>query len=162
MIRRLIKFTLILLPALIGVVVCTAVGKKIVDGYKLRHEAQPPKIANGTPVPRGFLVNLDTRRDEYAKVTQGRVLLVFVTTGCDACRKELLNLAQAAPTLKSSVQVYGVGVEEPDEVKNFVQDKHEGFPILLDHGAQILARLGFKYMPTKVLLQDGRVSRIWY
>jgi len=142
--------------------VCTAVGKKVVDHYKLRHDVQPSSIASGTPLPHGVLVNIETRRDEYSNVTQGRVLLVFVTTDCDACRKELLNLAQAAPTLKSSLQVYGVGVEDPDEVKNFVQDRHEGFPILLDHGAQILARLGFKYMPTKVLLKDGRVSRIWY
>jgi peroxiredoxin len=162
MFRRLVKFTAILLPSLIGVVLCTAVGKKIVDRYKLRNQVQPISIANGTPLPHGFLVNIDTRRDEYSNVTRGKVLLVFITTGCDACRKELLNLSQAAPSLKSSVQVYGVGIEDPDEVKNFVQDKHEGFPILLDHGAYILARLGFKYMPTKVLLNDGRVSRIWY
>jgi peroxiredoxin len=160
MIRRLAKFTAILLPALIGVLVCTAIGKKLVDRYKTSGDFHAAPA--GASLPHGPLIDLDTRHDEYENVTRGRVLLLFISTGCDACRKELLNLSQAAPTLVSKVKVYGVGIEDRDEVGRFVQGKHEGVPILLDHGAEVLARLGFKFMPTKVLLQDGRVSRIWY
>ena len=88
--------------------------------------------------------------------------MVFVTTDCDACRKELSNVSQAVPSLASNVTVYGVGIEDRDSVSTFVEANHIVFPILLDHGAVILTRLGFKFMPTKVLLQDGVIAKIWY
>lgn len=161
MIKRLLKFTAVLLPALLGIALCTVIGKRIVDHYKNRGGDFHP-AASGSLLPRAPLVNIETHRDEYPNVTKGRVLLVFISTGCDACRKELSNLSQAMPSLAAKVKIYGVGVEERDEVARFVQGNHDGFPILLDHGATVLARLGFRFMPTKVLLRDGEISRIWY
>jgi len=66
------------------------------------------------------------------------------------------------PSLASRVTVYGVAIEDRDSVKTFMEANPVDFPILLDHGAVILARLGFKFMPTKVLLQDGVIAKLWY
>ena len=89
-------------------------------------------------------------------------MLVFVTTDCDACSKELVNVSQAQPSLASKVTVYAVGIEDRESVNTFIQANHVAVPVLLDPGAVIISRLGFKLMPTKVLLQDGVILRIWY
>jgi peroxiredoxin len=119
-------------------------------------------VPAGSLLPRAPLVNLETNHDEYQRVAKGKVLLVFVTTDCDACRKELSNLSQVAPSLASRITVYGVGIEDRDSVKTFIDANPVGFPILLDHGAAILSSLGFRIMPTKVLVQDGVIGKIWY
>src|SRR6185295_6666362 len=104
-------------------------------------------------LPQGTLINLRSNHDEYQEVAKGKVLLVFLTTDCDACKKEIVNVSQAIPSLVSKVRVYGVFIEKREYVKPFMQENDIEFPILLDHGARILKQLGFSLMPTKVLLQ---------
>lgn len=158
--RNLLKLSAIVLPAMLGITLTIVVSQRILEHRRVR----TPELAApaGSLLPRAPLVNLKTNHDDYQHVTSGKVLLVFVTTDCDACRKELSNVSQVVPSLASKVTVYGVLIEDRDSVNTFVEANHVAFPILLDHGAAILSRLGFKYMPTKVLLQDGIITKIWY
>jgi peroxiredoxin len=158
--RNLLKLSAIILPALLGIAVTIVVSQGILE-YR---RGKPPEHAApaGSLLPRAPLVNLQTNRDEYQNVTSGRVLLVFVTTDCDACGKELVTVSQIVPSVASKITVYGVGIEDRDSVKTFIEANHVAFPVLLDHGAVILSRLGFKLMPTKVLLKDGIITKIWY
>lgn len=158
--RNFLKLSAIVLPALLGIAVTIVVSQRILE----HHRVKPPERAApaGSLLPRAPLVNLQTNRDDYQNVTRGKVLLVFVTSDCDACRKELVNVSQVVPSLASKVTVYGVGIEDRDSVNTFIEGNHVAFPILLDRGAVILSRLGFKLMPTKVLLQDGIITKIWY
>src|SRR6185503_4461577 len=99
----------IILPAILGSALTIVVSQKIIE-YR---RAKPPEHAApaGAALPRAPLVNLKTNRDDYQNVTRGKVLLVFVTTDCDACSKELVNMAQVEPSLGSKVMVYVVGIE---------------------------------------------------
>ena len=159
--KTLLKLSAIILPGLLGIVVAIVVSQRIFEHYRVKSGAVPTAPASSL-LPRAPLVSLQTNHDEYQNVIKGKVLLVFVTTDCDACRKELSNVSQAVPSLASKVTVYGVGIEDRDSVISFMEANHVGLPILLDHGAVILARLGFKFMPTKVLLHDGVITKIWY
>src|ERR1041385_448086 len=159
--KRLFRFVAIVLPGLLGIILSSVAANKIFERYSVK-PADVLAAQNGSFLPRAPLVNLNNNHDEYQNVIRGKVLLLFVTTDCDACGKELSNVSDIAPRLLSKVRVYGVGIEDPDSVKTFAEKNHVGFPMLLDHGATILARLGFRYMPTKVLLQDGVISKIWY
>jgi peroxiredoxin len=158
--RNLLKLSAIVLPAMLGIAVTIVVSQRILE----HRRPKTPELAApaGSLLPRARLVSLQTNHDDYQTVTKGKVLLVFVTTDCDACRKELANVSQVVPSLASKVTVYGVGIEDRESVKTFIEANPVGFPILLDHGAAILSRLGFKFMPTKVLLQDGIITKIWY
>lgn len=151
----------IVLPALIGILVSAFVAMRILERYR-SHPVEVRSAPTGSTLPRAPLANLTTRKDEYQNVTKGKVLLVFVTTDCDACRKELINASQAAPSLTSRVNVYGIGIEEPDTVKQFAEVNHVDLPMLWDHGAVMLRQLGFRLMPTKVLVQDGVILKIWH
>jgi peroxiredoxin len=159
--RRLLKVSIIILPAALGILVSSFIAQRIFERYRAR--ASPNRVAtSGSFLPRGPMIDLHTNHDEYETVTKGKVLLTFLTTDCDACKKEVSNISQAIPSLASKVRVYGVCIEDRDSVIPFAEENHVDFPILLDHGGRILTRLGFRLMPTKVLLQNGIVTRIWY
>jgi peroxiredoxin len=158
--RGLFKLRIIL-PAVLGILVSSFIGQRVLERY--RTKTAPDRVAaSGSSLPRGAMINLHTNHDEYETVTKGKVLLVFLTTGCDACKKEIPNISQAIPTLASRVRIYGVCIEDRDSVIPFAEENHIDFPILLDHGGRILTRLGFRYMPTKVLLENGMITKIWY
>ncbi len=161
--RKLLKLSAIALPAMLVFVATVLVSQRIL-GYRRGLPAVSTErvVPAGSLLPRAPLVNLQTNRDDYQKVAKGKVLLLFVTTDCDACRKELSTLSQVAPSLASRVTVYGVGIEDRDSIKTFIDANPVDFPVLLDHGAAILSSLGFRLMPTKVLLQDGVIRKIWY
>jgi len=151
----------IVLPAILGFAVSGVVFHKILDRYP-NVAIRDTVHATLPTLPRGSMVNLSSGTDEYDEVVTGKVLLVFLTIDCDACKTEVSNLVQAVPSLSSSVRVYGVYIEPRDKVGQFIENTQINFPVLLDNGGAILARLGFKFMPTKILLDDGRIKRIWY
>ena len=157
--RNLLKLSAIVLAAMLGIVTIV-VSERILEHRRVKPAERVAPA--GSLLPRAPLVNLQTNHDDYQNVTRGKVLLVFVTTDCDACRKELSNVSQVVSSLASKVAVYGVGIEDRDSVRTFIESNHVAFPILLDHGAVILSHLGFRLMPTKVLLQDGVITKIWY
>jgi peroxiredoxin len=158
--RKVVKLGVIVLPALLGITGTVFVSERIRQHY--RFESPESATPSGSLLPRARLINLQTNHDDYQNVTRGKVLLLFVTTDCDACRKELSNVSQVAPGLASKLTVYGVGIEDRASVKNFLAANPINFTFLLDPGAVILSRLGFKLMPTKVLLQNGVITKVWY
>jgi peroxiredoxin len=158
--RGFLKLSIIL-PGVLGILVSSFIGQRVLERYRTKPAAN--RVApSGSALPRASMIGLQSNHDEYETVTKGKVLLVFLTTECDACKKEVSNMSQAIPSLASKVKIYGVCIEERDKVIPFVEENHIDFPILLDHGGRILIRLGFRYMPTKVLLEDGIISKLWY
>lgn len=158
--RKSLMLCAIILPFILGIATIVA-SQKIIAHFA----AKPPaaQVARArSPLPQAPLINLSTNHDDYQNVIKGRVLLLFITTDCDACRKELSNASQIAAGISSTVTIYGVGIEDKESVRTFIEANHVDLPILLDYRAAILGRLGFKLMPTKVLLQDGMITRIWY
>jgi peroxiredoxin len=108
------------------------------------------------------MINLQTNQDDYEKLKTGKVLLVFLTRGCDACRKEIPNIAQALPSLAPKMAIYGVYLEERSVIDRFVQENQISFPILLDVGGRVFAGLGIKLIPAKVLVEDGTITKVWF
>jgi peroxiredoxin len=159
-VKPIYKFSIILLCGLMGVV-AIVLCQRILERHRVKPDTAPTGLI-GSRLPGGTLINLQTNHNEYENIKKGKVLLLFLTTDCDACRKEVGNVSQVLPALASKVAVFGVGIEDRDEVTAFAEKNRMNFPILLDHGAVILNRLGFKFMPTKVLLRDGVITKIWY
>lgn len=108
------------------------------------------------------MINLQTNQDDYEKLNKGKVLLVYLTRGCDACKKDIPNISEALPSLAPRMAVYGVYVEDRGEVASFVEENHITFPILLDIGGRVLAGLGITRIPAKVLLEDGTITKVWF
>ena len=156
--KTLFKFSMVLVSGLAGIAVAIVVAQGVLKWYPTKPVTSPV----GRMLPSGRLINLATNRNEYQNVTKGRVLLVFVTTDCDACRKELSSISQIAPGLASRLAIYAIGIEDRRSVETFVESELADVPVLLDPGAAILEQLGFRLMPTNVLLHDGVITKIWY
>lgn len=108
------------------------------------------------------MINLETNQNDYERLKKGKVLLVFFTTGCGACKKEIPNITEALPRLIPKMAVYGVFVEERSEVEPFVHENRIEFPVLLDVGGRVFAGLGVTLIPAKVLMQDGTITKTWF
>ena len=152
----------IVLPALVGVFVSAFVSQKFLEWYQRPAFNKDEPTTLNSVLPRSRLINLQTNDDEFNNVIKGKVLLVFLTVDCDACKTEVLNVAQALPSLSANVTTYGVYIEPREEVRSFVETHQINVPILLDTGGRILGQLGFKFMPTKVLLENGTIRKMWY
>lgn len=152
---------ILVLPALVGVIVSAVVSQKFLEWYRTPSHKDHTAPVNAL-LPRSQLINLQTNNDEYENVIKGKVLLVFLTIDCGACKTEVFNIAQAFPSLGSNMATYGVYIERREDVLLFVEKQQINFPILLDTGGRMLGKLGFKLMPTKVLLENGSIKKLWY
>src|SRR5437868_4304008 len=130
--KRISKI-IIIAPAFIGLIVFFFILLKIRQ-KRMNYSVSPTVDISHSYLPKGKLINLQTNRDDYESLKSGKVLLVFLTRGCDACKKEIPNIAQAVPSLVSKVAVYGVYIEERSDVDQFIQENQITFPILLDKG----------------------------
>jgi thiol-disulfide isomerase/thioredoxin len=158
---RRILTPIIFLPALIGIITSFFIFLKIWEKRKENPRPQGTSVS-GSSLPKGKMINLQTNQDDYEKLKKGKVLLVFLTRGCDACKKEIPNIAQALPSLVPKMDVYGVYLEERSIVDRFVRENQIEFPILLDSGGRMFAGLGITLIPAKVLIEDGTITKTWF
>ncbi|MBA2732237.1 MAG: TlpA family protein disulfide reductase [Acidobacteria bacterium] len=152
---------IIIVPALVGIISSFLIFLAIWEHRKENLHLKDSYTSNSS-LPKGRMINLQTNQDDYEELKKGKVLLVFLTRGCDACKKEIPNIAQALPSLAPKMAVYGVYIEERSEVERFIQENQITFPILLDSGGRVFAGLGITLIPAKVLLEDGTITKIWF
>lgn len=119
-------------------------------------------VISGQPLPNTSLLELDGRNVSPQELRSGKVLLVFVTTTCPACQKEMRLLSSLAPELHDRLKIYGVGFQEPGDLKKFVGDNALDISILRDKDATLMNNLSVKYFPTKFLVQDGIIVKTWF
>jgi hypothetical protein len=104
--RRILR-PIIILPVLVGIVSSFLI---FLSMWERRKEKLLFKDSSSpiSSLPKGRMINLQTNQDDSEKLKKGKVLLVFLTRGCDACKKEIPNIAQALPSLVPKMAVYGV------------------------------------------------------
>lgn len=88
------------------------------------------------------------------------VLLLFWTTWCPFCRKELAELKNLSLGLEAEgFKVFAVDIQEaPYKVENFVQSHNLKVSVLLDKDAQAANAYGVLGVPTYVLInRHGQV-----
>ncbi|HUQ32719.1 MAG TPA: TlpA disulfide reductase family protein [Pyrinomonadaceae bacterium] len=158
--KRILR-PIIVLPVLAGIISFSLIFLKIWERRKENLLFKDSSASNSS-LPKGRLINLQTNQDDYEKLKKGKVLLVFLTRGCDACKKEIPNIAQALPNLVPRMAVYGVYIEERSEVASFVQENQITFPVLLDNGGRIFGALGITLIPAKVLIENGTITKTWF
>jgi len=93
-------------------------------------------------------VSLSDYKDKHA------VLLVFWTTWCPFCRKELVSLKNRYPELKKDgVELLAVNVGEGvEKVERFIKPYNFPFPILLDQETSVSRAFGIMGVPSYILI----------
>lgn len=113
------------------------------------------------PLPSSRLMNLNRQEMPVDVLRRGRVLLVFLTTNCDPCVKEAQVISRLHRDVKPGLHVYGIGIERPAQIATFVDEFGLQFPMLIDVNANLARSLDVHHFPSKYLIEDGMVTKVW-
>lgn len=113
------------------------------------------------PLPAYRLMSLEHREVSADELRNGRVLIVYLTTGCKACIKEAEVISSLQRDAPPDLRIYGVAIERPAQVETFTREFNLTFPFLIDTEAQLARALDIRSFPSKYLIQDGVITKIW-
>jgi len=128
-----------------------------------RSKAEPPEDSRSLidkPLPHAELMDVNGARVDERLLRKGRVVLVFVTTDCDACAEESKFL-QTVLDRRKDVTFYGLipfgpRPETPDEAAKMFP-----FKVFYDEGDSFVLTMGINRVPVKVFLEDGIIKKGW-
>ncbi len=116
------------------------------------------KISN-QPLPFSRLLQINDNADLSEKVHEGKILLIFLSTTCVACKKDVQLITKHYASLRSKIQVYGLNIENKEIMRSFVQENRIEFPILNDENLELFRKLKISHFPTKYLVNDGIIVK---
>lgn len=111
------------------------------------------------PLPRAQLIDVNGMKVDEQILRRGRVVLVFVTTDCDACLAESKFL-QTILSRRKDVSFYGLLPfgKAPDSAHI---EKKFPFRVFYDEGNSFVQSMGINRVPVKVFLEDGIIKKGW-
>jgi peroxiredoxin len=163
---KTLKNPFVLVPLLAGIllpcVVFLILHLSHLTAAKSQNFLKDAVVISGQPLPKLELVDLEGGKVSPEELRTGKVLLVFLTTNCQACQKELKLLSRVESQLSDKVKIYGVGIQSRNQIIKFIQEHDIKTEILLDKDAALLQSLSVKYFPTKFLVEDGVIVNTWF
>lgn len=163
---RFLKKPITLVPLVAGILIPCVVFLALHFSRQANSQSQlvlrDAVVISGQSLPKTDLLDLNGQNVSPEMLRKGTVLLVFLTTNCPACQKELKLLSSVESEISDKVKIYGIGVEDQNQIINFIQANEVKTNILLDKNAKLMALLRVKYFPTKFLVKDGVIVNTWF
>jgi peroxiredoxin len=121
--------------------------------------SQLPGVS-GKPLPPAELVDESDQVLADSQLRNGRLILVFVTPDCDACKAEAQFL-RTAVAQRADIPFYGV-VSFGDK-DNALRDAKGEFPfkVFYDQHFKLASQLGIKRVPIKLFVENGIIKKSW-
>lgn len=112
------------------------------------------------PLPPAQLIDLNGSKVDEQILRRGKVILIFVTTDCNACLTESRFL-QTILERRTDVSFYGLIPfgKTPDTTQ--AAEKMFPFRVFYDEGNSYVRSMGINRVPVKVFLEDGIIKRGW-
>lgn len=125
-----------------------------------RNKAAQGPVDSDKSLPSAELVNESNQRLADSQLKNGRVVLVFITSDCDACLKESEFLKDLV-NKRADVRFYGV-ISFGDMESSLREAKRKfPFEVFYDQGFQLAGQLGIKKVPIKVFIDNGIIKKSW-
>lgn len=113
------------------------------------------------PLPEAHLVDLAGADLPDEALRKGKVILVFVSPGCDACQTESEFLKKVAGK-RNDVSFFGVvSFGEPKTALAQIGEMGLPFKVYFDDGHRLSGKLGVKRVPIKIFVEDGVIKKMW-
>ena len=114
----------------------------------------------GKPFPDAKLVRLDGSQVDEQIIRKGKVVVVFVTTDCDACETDSKFL-QTVLDRRKDVTFYGIVPFGPRPESPDAATKKFPFEVFYDQNDSFVYSMGINRVPVKVYLEDGIIKKGW-
>jgi peroxiredoxin len=113
------------------------------------------------PLPAYRIANVEQQEIPADELRHGRVLLVYLTTSCEPCIKEVETISRLHQDAPADLRIYGISFERPAQVATFIKEFKLKFPVLIDMSSQLARSLDIHYFPSKYLVEDGVITKVW-
>ena len=125
-----------------------------------RNKAAPEPVNSGNSLPSADLVDESNQRLADSQLKNGRVVLVFITSDCDACMKES-EFLKSLVNKRADVRFYGV--ISFGDMENSLREAKRKFPfeVFYDRGFRLAGQLGIKRVPIKIFIDNGIIKKSW-
>jgi peroxiredoxin len=120
----------------------------------------PSKSLIDKPFPHAQLVDVNGSAVDEQILRTGRVVVVFVTTDCDACATESKFLAPLV-SRRNDVTFYGLVPFGPRPKSPDAAEKMFPFRVFYDESGSFVTAMGINRVPVKVFLEDGIIKKGW-
>jgi thiol-disulfide isomerase/thioredoxin len=131
--------------------------------FYLRNQQKPAsQSATKTPhpLPEAKLIDESNQQLPDSELKHGRLILVFITSECDACMKESQFLRTVVGKY-NKIPFYGVvSFGEKDVALREAKDKFP-FKVFYDEHLQLAGPLGITRVPVKLFVEDGVIKKAW-
>lgn len=117
-------------------------------------------VDSGKSLPSAQLIDESNQMLGESELRKGKFVLVFVTSDCDACRKES-EFLKGLVGKRSDVTFYGV--VSFGDMESSLQEAKGKFPfkVYYDRGFQLAGQLGIKRVPIKIFVENGIIKKSW-
>jgi peroxiredoxin len=125
-----------------------------------RTKATLEPVNSGKSLPSAELVDESNQRLADSQLKNGRVVLVFITSDCDACMKES-EFLKGLVNKRADIRFYGV--ISFGDMEHSLREAKQKFPfqVFYDRGFQLAGQLGIKRVPIKIFLDNGIIKKSW-
>ena len=125
-----------------------------------RNKAAREPVNSGNSLPSADLVDESNQRLADSQLKNGRVVLVFITSDCDACQKES-EFLKGLVNKRADVRFYGV--ISFGDMENSLREAKRKFPfeVFYDRGFRLAGQLGIKRVPIKIFVDNGIIKKSW-
>lgn len=120
----------------------------------------PSKSLINKPFPHAQLVDVNGSAVDEQILRTGRVVVVFLTTDCDACANESKFLEPLVGR-RSDVTFYGLVPFGPRPKSLAAAEKIFPFRTFYDQEGSFIISMGINRVPVKVFLEDGIIKKGW-
>jgi peroxiredoxin len=112
------------------------------------------------PLPQAQLIDLNGAKVDEQILRRGKVILVFITTDCNACVTESRFL-QTILARRTDVSFYGLVPFGKGSDSSQAAEKMFPFKVFYDEGNSFVRSMGINRVPVKVFLEDGIIKKGW-
>jgi len=122
--------------------------------------AESSKSLIDKPLPHAELVDVYGAKVDEQVIRTGKVVVVFVTPDCDACKSESKFLGTLLERRKDvafyGIVPFGTHPNSPNEAQKIFP-----FRVFYDESNAFVATMGLNRIPVKVFLEDGVIKKGW-
>jgi peroxiredoxin len=153
---------LIIAPAAVSILLSFFIFMNFWEKRKFNSYMKDAVTFADVPLPASNLTSIEGDfRSFNSDIVNGKVLLIFISTSCSACKKEVKIINESLSKLKPTIKVFGVTIEDKTEARRYADANKLGFPMLFDTGGRLFEALTVRYFPTKVLVENGTITKTW-